>query len=129
MYDHNEPKVKELTDLGATGSTSLADFCAEAHQAARLDHGSCAVTGQTVMQLADEFEADDIIIDGGNSYYRDDIARASALASKKIHYVDVGTSGGVFDRSASPHDRRRRERRAAPRFDLRHHRFRRRRRC
>ena len=55
-----------------------------------------SVTGQTVMQLADEFEADDIIIDGGNSYYRDDIARASALASKKIHYVDVGTSGGVF---------------------------------
>jgi 6-phosphogluconate dehydrogenase len=55
-----------------------------------------SVTGQSVMQLADEFEAGDIIIDGGNSYYRDDIARASALAVKKIHYVDVGTSGGVF---------------------------------
>jgi 6-phosphogluconate dehydrogenase len=55
-----------------------------------------SVTGRTVMQLADEFEADDIIIDGGNSYYRDDIARASGLAAKKIHYVDVGTSGGVF---------------------------------
>src|SRR5262249_21663219 len=53
-------------------------------------------SGQTVMQLADEFEADDIIIDGGNSYYRDDMARAKELAAKKIHYVDVGTSGGVF---------------------------------
>jgi 6-phosphogluconate dehydrogenase len=48
------------------------------------------------MQLADVFEPDDIIIDGGNSYYRDDMARAKELAAKKIHYVDVGTSGGVF---------------------------------
>jgi 6-phosphogluconate dehydrogenase len=97
VYDHNEPKVKELADLGATGSSSLADFASKLTKPrAAWIMVPASVTGQTVMQLADEFEADDIIIDGGNSYYRDDIARASGLAAKKIHYVDVGTSGGVF---------------------------------
>jgi 6-phosphogluconate dehydrogenase len=55
-----------------------------------------AYTGQVVTELGSHFEAEDIIIDGGNSYYRDDIARAKELATKGIHYVDVGTSGGVF---------------------------------
>jgi 6-phosphogluconate dehydrogenase len=97
VFDHNPPKVKELADLGATGSSSLADFASKLRKPrAAWIMVPASVTGQTVMQLADEFEADDIIIDGGNSYYRDDIARASALAAKKIHYVDVGTSGGVF---------------------------------
>jgi 6-phosphogluconate dehydrogenase len=97
VYDHNEPKVKELADIGATGSASLADFASKlAKPRAAWVMVPASVTGGTVMQLADVFEADDIIIDGGNSYYRDDIARASALAAKKIHYVDVGTSGGVF---------------------------------
>ena len=97
VYDHNEPKVKELTDIGATGSSSLADFASKLTKPrAAWVMVPASVTGQSVMQLADEFEAGDIIIDGGNSYYRDDIARASALAGKKIHYVDVGTSGGVF---------------------------------
>jgi 6-phosphogluconate dehydrogenase len=53
-------------------------------------------TGQTVMDLAARFEPGDIIIDGGNSYYRHDIDRAKELSGKGIHYVDVGTSGGVF---------------------------------
>src|SRR5215203_3257246 len=97
VYDHNDPKVKELADLGATGSSSLADFASKLRKPrAAWIMVPASATGQTVMQLADEFEADDIVIDGGNSYYRDDIARASALAAKKIHYVDVGTSGGVF---------------------------------
>ena len=97
VYDHNEPKVKELTDIGATGSSSLADFASKLTKPrAAWVMVPASVTGQSVMQLADEFETGDIIIDGGNSYYRDDIARASALAVKKIHYVDVGTSGGVF---------------------------------
>ncbi len=97
MYDHNEPKVKELADIGATGSSSLADFASKLTKPrAAWIMVPASVTGQTVMQLADEFEADDIIIDGGNSYYRDDIARAKELAAKKLHYVDVGTSGGVF---------------------------------
>jgi 6-phosphogluconate dehydrogenase len=97
VFDHNEPKVKELADIGATGSSSLADFASKLTKPrAAWIMVPASVTGPTVTQLADEFEADDIIIDGGNSYYRDDIARAKELASKKIHYVDVGTSGGVF---------------------------------
>ncbi len=55
-----------------------------------------AVTGETVYKLASLMEAGDIIIDGGNSYYRDDLARAEALKPTGIHYVDCGTSGGVF---------------------------------
>ena len=97
VYDRNEPKVKELADIGATGSSSLADFASKLTKPrAAWVMVPASVTGQTVTQLAGEFEADDIIIDGGNSYYRDDMARAKELAAKQIHYVDVGTSGGVF---------------------------------
>jgi 6-phosphogluconate dehydrogenase len=97
VYDVNEAAVKELAAEGATGASSLADFASKLTKPrAAWVMVPAAFTGQTVMQLADEFEADDIIIDGGNSYYRDDIARSAALAAKKIHYVDVGTSGGVF---------------------------------
>jgi len=55
-----------------------------------------AFAGDTVMQLGDKMSEGDIVIDGGNTYYRDDIDRAEALAPKGVHYVDVGTSGGVF---------------------------------
>jgi 6-phosphogluconate dehydrogenase len=97
VYDHNEPKVKELADVGATGSSSLADFASKLTKPrAAWIMVPASVTGSTVFELADEFEADDIIIDGGNSYYRDDITRAGDLSTKGIHYVDVGTSGGVF---------------------------------
>jgi 6-phosphogluconate dehydrogenase len=97
VYDVNETAVKTLAAEGATGGSSLADFASKLTKPrAAWVMVPAAFTGQTVRQLADEFEADDIIIDGGNSYYRDDIARAKELAAKKIHYVDVGTSGGVF---------------------------------
>jgi 6-phosphogluconate dehydrogenase len=97
VYDHNEPKIKELADAGATGASSLKDFAAKLTKPrAAWVMVPASVTGATVTELAGEFEADDIIIDGGNSYYRDDIARAKELAGKSIHYVDVGTSGGVF---------------------------------
>jgi len=97
VYDHNEPKIKELADIGATGASSLEDFASKLSKPrAAWIMVPASVTGASVMQLADEFEADDIIIDGGNSYYRDDIARAKELAAQRIHYVDVGTSGGVF---------------------------------
>jgi 6-phosphogluconate dehydrogenase len=97
VYDHNEPKVKELADIGATGSSSLADFASKLTKPrAAWVMVPASVTGSTVFQLAEEFESDDIIIDGGNSYYRDDITRAKELSAKGIHYVDVGTSGGVF---------------------------------
>ncbi|MDQ2960323.1 MAG: decarboxylating 6-phosphogluconate dehydrogenase, partial [Candidatus Dormibacteraeota bacterium] len=81
----------------AQASTSIADF------AAKLDKPRAvwvmvpaAVTGKTVEELATHLEPGDMIIDGGNSYYRDDIQRARALAESGIHYVDCGTSGGVF---------------------------------
>ena len=97
VFDHNEPKIKELADLGATGASSLKDFASKLSKPrAAWVMVPASVTGGTVNELAGEFEADDIIIDGGNSYYRDDIARAKELAAKNIHYVDVGTSGGVF---------------------------------
>jgi 6-phosphogluconate dehydrogenase len=57
-----------------------------------------AAAGAAVTDVAEHLDADDIVIDGGNSYYHDDIARAKALAARNIHYVDVGTSGGVFGR-------------------------------
>jgi 6-phosphogluconate dehydrogenase len=55
-----------------------------------------APTDDTIMALADKLSPDDVVIDGGNTFYRDDIRRAKALADKKLHYVDVGTSGGVW---------------------------------
>ncbi len=97
VFDVNETAVKELEQDGATGATSLADFASKLTKPrAAWVMVPAAFTGQTVENVAAEFEKDDIIIDGGNSYYRDDIARAKKLASKGIHYVDVGTSGGVF---------------------------------
>jgi 6-phosphogluconate dehydrogenase len=97
VYDHNEPKVKELADVGAIGSSSLADFAKNLTKPrAAWVMVPASVTGSTVFELAEHFEADDIIIDGGNSYYREDIERARQLSAKGIHYVDVGTSGGVF---------------------------------
>jgi 6-phosphogluconate dehydrogenase len=97
VYDVNAAAVKDLEATGSTGASSLADFAAKLTKPrAAWVMVPAAFTGDTVMQLADVFEPDDIIIDGGNSYYRDDIARAAELKAKGIHYVDVGTSGGVF---------------------------------
>jgi 6-phosphogluconate dehydrogenase len=97
VYDVSADAVKGLEGEGATGSGSLEEFVR------KLDKPRAAwvmvpagYTGETVDQLADAMDEGDIIIDGGNSYYRDDIDRAKALESKGIHYVDVGTSGGVF---------------------------------
>jgi 6-phosphogluconate dehydrogenase len=97
VWDRNEPKVKVLEDLGAIGSSSKADFASKLSKPrAAWIMLPASATGATARELADLFEPDDIIIDGGNSYYRDDIARAQELSAKGIHYVDVGTSGGVF---------------------------------
>ncbi len=97
VYDVNAAAVSELEGTGSTGATSLADFAAKLTKPrAAWVMVPAAFTGDTVMQLADQFEAGDIIIDGGNSYYRDDIDRAEALAGRGLHYLDVGTSGGVF---------------------------------
>jgi 6-phosphogluconate dehydrogenase len=97
VYDVNADAVAELVGEGATGAASLDEFVAKlsAPRAAWI-MVPAAYAGSTVDELAGRMDQGDIIIDGGNSYYRDDIDRAKALGPKGIHYVDVGTSGGVF---------------------------------
>jgi 6-phosphogluconate dehydrogenase len=97
VYDHTESHVKQLEDEGATGARSLAEFVAKLDKprAAWLMLPA-AVTGSTLDELAELLDPGDTVIDGGNSYYRDDITRARQLAGQQIHYVDCGTSGGVF---------------------------------
>ncbi|MBL7499622.1 decarboxylating 6-phosphogluconate dehydrogenase [Frankia sp. CNm7] len=97
VYDVNADAVAMLAAEGATPADSLEDFAAKlTTPRAAWVMVPAGLTGDTVFKLADLFESGDIIIDGGNSYYRDDIHRAKALSEKGIHYVDVGTSGGVF---------------------------------
>jgi len=96
-YDVNESAVKALEAQGATGASSIKDFVSKLEQPrAAWVMVPAAYTGDTVNQLADAMDEGDIIIDGGNSYYRDDVDRAAELKKKGIHYVDVGTSGGIF---------------------------------
>ena len=97
VYDHTESHVKQLEAEGAAGAASLAEFVAklEKPRAAWLMLPA-AVTGSTLDQLAELLDPGDTVIDGGNSYYIDDIARAKRLKPKQIHYLDVGTSGGVY---------------------------------
>jgi 6-phosphogluconate dehydrogenase len=97
VFDRSPKVVKELVEEKAAGATSLAEFVKKLDKpralwlmvpAAAVDH--------SIADLLPLLEAGDTIIDGGNSYYIDDIRRAKELAAKKIHYVDVGTSGGVW---------------------------------
>ncbi len=98
VYDVNPEPVKELAGEGATGTASLKELV-EALQKPRavwVMVPAGEITEQTINELTDLLDGGDVIIDGGNSYYRDDIARARTLAKKSIHHVDVGTSGGVW---------------------------------
>jgi 6-phosphogluconate dehydrogenase len=96
-YDVSEDAVAGLEREGATGTTTLEDFVRALDKPrAAWVMVPAAVTGAVVDELAELMEADDVIVDGGNSYYRDDIKRASKLRPTGIHYVDCGTSGGVF---------------------------------
>jgi 6-phosphogluconate dehydrogenase len=97
VYDVNADAVKSLAAECATGADSLEDFVAKL-QAPRTVWLMlpAAVVDQTLEQLIALLEPGDTVIDGGNSYYRDDITRAKNLLPKNIHYVDVGTSGGVW---------------------------------
>ena len=97
VYDRNPAAVQSLVTEGAVGSESLKDFVAKLDQPRAIWLMiPAALVDATLADLAALVGADDIIIDGGNSYYVDDIRRAQELKSKGIHYVDVGTSGGVW---------------------------------
>jgi 6-phosphogluconate dehydrogenase len=97
VYDVNSDAVKDLQGEGAIGSDSPGDFAAKLSKPrAAWIMVPAAFTADTVDELAEHMERGDILIDGGNSYYRDDIERAAKLETQGIHYVDVGTSGGVF---------------------------------
>lgn len=98
VYDVNEAPIKELEQEGAIGAYTLDDFVASLStpRAVWIMVPAGDITERTVTDLASRLDPGDIIIDGGNSYYRDDIRRAGELKAKGIHYVDVGTSGGVF---------------------------------
>ncbi len=97
VFDRSPKAVQELTQEKAVGASSLADFVKklEKPRAVWL-MVPAAVVDKSIADLLPLLEKGDILIDGGNSYYIDDIRRAKELASKGIHYVDVGTSGGVW---------------------------------
>jgi len=96
-YDRNPDVIKSLEAEGATAASSLADFVAKLEAPRNIwIMVPAAVVESTLVQLRPLLEPDDIVIDGGNSYYRDDITRAADLRRDGIHYVDVGTSGGVW---------------------------------
>jgi 6-phosphogluconate dehydrogenase len=98
VYDRSADSVQKYQGKGATGSSSLQDFVKKLSKprAVWVMVPSGAATESTVMELAGLVEAGDILIDGGNSYFKDDVRRAKTLKEKGIHYVDVGTSGGVW---------------------------------
>jgi len=97
VFDRSPNVVKELAKENAVGASTLADFVAklEKPRAVWL-MVPAAVVGKTIADLLPHLSEGDTLIDGGNSYYVDDIRRAGELAPKRIHYVDVGTSGGVW---------------------------------
>jgi len=97
VFDMSPDVVNEMAKERATGSSSLADLVRklEKPRAVWL-MVPAAVVDKTIADLLPSLEPGDILIDGGNSYYIDDIRRAKELSPKQIHYVDVGTSGGVW---------------------------------
>jgi 6-phosphogluconate dehydrogenase len=97
VYDVSAEAVQRLADEGAVGADSLEDFVGRlAAPRAAWVMVPAGFAGQTVEELADLMEPGDTIIDGGNSYYRDDVDRAAALEPRGLRYLDVGTSGGVW---------------------------------
>jgi len=97
VFDRSPKTVNDLVQKKATGSSSLQELTGKLNKPRAIWlMVPAAVVDQTIADLVPHLEAGDIIVDGGNSYYIDDIRRANELAAKKIHYIDVGTSGGVW---------------------------------
>ncbi|MEP7136568.1 MAG: phosphogluconate dehydrogenase (NAD(+)-dependent, decarboxylating) [Chloroflexota bacterium] len=96
VYDIHEQAVKKIVEQGAIGADSLNDFVSRLSTPRAIWlMVPAGIVDQELAELAPLLEAGDIIIDGGNSYYRDDIRRGAEMQQRGIHYVDVGTSGGV----------------------------------
>ena len=98
VSDLSADAVKQLAGEGAGGSSSLEDLVGKlkAPRAIWIMVPAGGPTEQTVQKLAQHLQAGDAIIDGGNSYFKDDVRRAGQLKTQGIHYIDVGTSGGVW---------------------------------
>ncbi|TXH73983.1 phosphogluconate dehydrogenase (NAD(+)-dependent, decarboxylating) [Thiobacillus sp.] len=98
VYDRNPETVAQLVAEGATGAASLAELAEKLvpPRAAWIMVPSGEATENAVMELAGHFAAGDVIVDGGNSHYKDDVRRAKILAASGILYLDAGTSGGVW---------------------------------
>jgi 6-phosphogluconate dehydrogenase len=96
-YDVSADAVAALEKEGATGAATLAEFVAKLEQPRTAwIMVPAGIVQQTLDELSELMDSGDVIIDGGNSYYRDDITRAKQLRPQGLHYVDCGTSGGVF---------------------------------
>lgn len=98
VFDVNADAVRQMVEEGAVGAASLAELASllTPPRAVWVMVPAGAITAQTVAALADVLAAGDTIIDGGNAYFKDDVARAQALKPRGLHYLDVGTSGGVW---------------------------------
>ena len=98
VFDVAPKVVKALQEDGATGATSVADLVQKLSKprAVWVMVPAGVITGKAIEDLASHMEPGDMIIDGGNSYYRDDMRRAADLSKRHIHHIDCGTSGGVW---------------------------------
>ena len=98
VFDLNKESVEQLASEGAVGAASVQDFVSKLTKprAAWMMVPAGPPTQKTVETLAGLMDRDDVIIDGGNSYFKDDLARAKELQARGLHYVDVGTSGGIW---------------------------------
>lgn len=97
VYDVNPDSVKELAGEGAIGADSIEDLCNKLNGPRNVWlMVPAALVDSVIADVEPHLSADDTLIDGGNSYYKDDLRRSKALAAKNIHYLDVGVSGGVW---------------------------------
>ena len=102
VYDVHPEAAAPLQELGAVATSTLEEFVAKLKPPRAIWlMVPAGVVDATIEKITGRLERGDILIDGGNSYYHDDLRRAEALKSKGIHYVDVGTSGGVWGLSAA----------------------------
>lgn len=101
-YDRDPAAVEALADVAA-GASDLADLVRQlaSPRTIWLMLPAGPVTETAIADLAQILEPGDVVIDGGNSFYKDDVRRAGALATKGLHYIDVGTSGGVWGSNAA----------------------------